>query len=149
MIERLDEYVHSLVEILVSTARKEVERSIEVERIAWEEVPHRELVDPLLVFKVEVLELVQCGELMGVQSVWKNEVWLATKEVLRLAGGNFAYRCEYVRRVSCCSLNRILAPDHVVTRGFVCVDPWEVVVEVRIVRGDVPAELCRVSGKNR
>ena len=64
--QRLDEQVHPLVAVLVAAGREHVDRAVQVERVAGEEVPHHELVDALLVASVQVLELVQRGEFLDV-----------------------------------------------------------------------------------
>ena len=61
-----DGHVHALVAVLVAPGSEEVERLVEVEAVAGEEMPHREFVDALLVHPVQVLELVQRGEPLNV-----------------------------------------------------------------------------------
>ena len=86
-------------------------------------------------------------ELMSIQSVRENKVRLATQEMLGFSGGYFANSGEYVTSVSGRSFNRVLTPYGVVPGRVVWIDPREVVVKVRVIRGDVPSKLRGVSCK--
>ena len=83
-VQRLDEQVHPLVAILVAAAGEEIERAVQVERVAGEEMPHHEFVDPLLVLPMQVLELVRRGEALDVQAVGQDRIRLCGRAVSRL-----------------------------------------------------------------
>ena len=79
---------------------------VEVERVAGEEMPHHELVDPLLVLAVQVLEFVRRGEPLDVQPVGQDHIGLAAEQFLRFERGDFADGREDRRRVGRRPLDR-------------------------------------------
>ena len=87
---RFDEQVHPLVAVFVAAAGEEVERVVQIERVAGEEMPHDEFVDRLLVLAVQVLEFVQGGEALDVQPVGQDHIGLAAQQFLRLEAGDLA-----------------------------------------------------------
>ena len=82
--QRLDEHVHSLVAIFVAAAGEQIERVVQIERVAGEEVPHHEFVDALLVLLVQILEFVRGGEALDVQAVGQDRVGDAARATGRL-----------------------------------------------------------------
>lgn len=79
--ERLDEYVSAFVAELIAAGRKHVERFVEVEVEVAVEVSAHKLVYLVLGQGVQVLELVQGGELLDVETVWRDHLCFALEEV--------------------------------------------------------------------
>ena len=88
--QRFDEKVGPFVAELVAAGDEEVQRLIKVKIVVSIEVAPDKLVDLLLGQRVQVLELVQSGELLHIQSIWCHNTGLPLQQEFRL-------QCRYVR----------------------------------------------------
>lgn len=72
--KRLDEHIHTLVPVLVSSGSEQVDGVLEVKVIMTVEVTPDEIVDLLLGLDVQVLEFVHRGEFDDVETVGQDTV---------------------------------------------------------------------------
>ena len=84
-----DEEIHSLVEIFVSARGEKIERAVEIETVAREEMPHYKFVNALLVLPMQMLKFVHGLETLNVQPIGQNRVGMPAQEFFCFDGGYF------------------------------------------------------------
>ena len=137
-------YVEPLVAVLVPPGREHVERTVEVERIAREEVPHHELVNPLLALAVQHLKLVRGGEAFDVQAIRQERIGGPAEEVLGFERGNAGHGRKHVRCPGRGPLQRMAMAEAVCVRNAASVDIGQMVVQIDVRRTEAAPDERRV-----
>jgi hypothetical protein len=143
----LEAQVEALVAGLETARGEKVEGAVEIERLAREEVAHRELVDRFLVLGVDGLEVGAQVVAVDVDPVGREEVGLAAQQPGALLGGDGRDRGEHVAGPGAGALQLVGGRDRVVGGGGVGVQVLQALVEVLLVGGGVASHLGGVGGE--
>ena len=147
--EAFDEDVGSFVSELVASGNEEVERFVNVEVEVAVEVAPDKLVDLLFVDGVQVLELVQGGELLDVESVGCDDVGLPLEQMHSLQSRDLRDGGESVGQVGSSPLHAVAVVDLSFASLFIDVEVVQVVVKVDFAGTEVAAQQSGVRGENR
>ena len=146
--KRFDEHVDTFIPVFVTTGSEEVEGLVRVKVVVSIEVASNKVVDTLLVLLMEILELVSSGELLDVQTVWQNTVWLSLEEMLALVGSDVGDCGEDIAGVGGGAFYAIPVVDTSLSSLCVNIEILEVVVKVDITSTQVTTKKSSVSGEN-
>ena len=80
--QRLDEHVDTLIPVLVTTSREEVQSLVQIKVVVTVKMAAHKVVDALLVGLMQVLELVGSGELFDIETIGKDTIGLALEQML-------------------------------------------------------------------
>ena len=75
--KRLDKHINTFIPKLISTSSEEIQSVVQIEIVMTIEMTSDEIVNLLLGLNVEVLELVHSSELLDVETVGEDSVWLS------------------------------------------------------------------------
>lgn len=146
--QRLDEHVDTLIAVLVTTCGEEVQGLVGVEIVVAIEVTTDKVVDSLLVYLMQVLELVGCRELLDVQTVGQDTIRLALEQMFTLVSSDMRYGCEDICGVSSTAFYAVAMVNASLSGLGVAVKVLQVVVEVDRAGAEITTEEGCVGGED-
>jgi hypothetical protein len=146
--QRLDEHIHAFVAILVAASREVVEGVFKIEVQMSIKVTPNEFMNLLLLNRVEVLEFVNRGKLLHVETVGQDTVRFTLQQMLAFERGDVRHGCEDIGSMSSGSFNAISVVYASLAGLGVDIKVLQVVVEVDRACAQVPAEEGGVRGED-
>lgn len=146
--QRLNEHIHTLISVLVTSSSEEVESLVRVKIVVSIEVAADKIVDALLVGLVKVLELVGSAEFLHVQTVGQDTVRLTLEQVLTFVCSDVRDGGEDICRVRRTALYAITVVNASLASLCVHIEVLQVVVEIDGASAEVAAEEGSVGGED-
>src|SRR5690606_25900412 len=134
---------------LEATTGEEEQRLVQIERVAREEVPHREATDALLVLRVQSLKVVPDIVTFSVDAVGRDDVRATVEELVALFARDGRHGGEHCARLSAHLFDAMLRADPEVFGFRNVIDTMQPLVQVVATRSDVASQQCGVGGKER
>ena len=146
--QRFDEHVNTFISVFVSSSSEEVEGFVGIEIVVSIEMTADKFCNAILVGLVQVLEFVGGGELLDVETVWKDAVRLSLQQMLTLVSSDMADGGENICRMSSTAFYAVSVVDTTLSGLGVNVEVLQVVVEIDRASAEVAAEERCVSGED-
>lgn len=146
--QRLDEHIHTLVAILITTSSEEVERILRIKVVVPVKVTSDEIVDLLLCLLMQVLELVCGGEFLNIQTIGQDAVGLALQKMFALVRGDVRDGGEDIGGVCGCALYAVAVVDATLSSFRIHIEKLQVVVEIDRTCAEVAAKKRSVCGED-
>jgi hypothetical protein len=146
--QRFDEHVHTLIPVLVPSRSEEVQRVLRIEVVVAVEMSSYEVIDLDLGLLMQVLELMGRRELLDVETVGQDTVWLALQEMFTFVCGDVRDRGEDIGGVRGGALDAVPVVDAALSCLSVAVEVLQVVVEVYRACTQVATEQRSVGGED-
>ncbi|KAF1764284.1 hypothetical protein GCK72_004231 [Caenorhabditis remanei] len=109
--QRFDEHVTAFIREFVTAGGEKVEGFVQIEIQMTVEMTANELIDLLLVLSVQILELVESGELDDVETVRRENIGLSAQEMLGFETRDLGDGGEDVSGLACGTFQTVLVVD--------------------------------------
>lgn len=146
--ERLNEHVDTLISVFVSSCGEDVQRIVWVKVVMSVEVAANKVVNLLLRYLMQILELVHGGELGHVETVGQDTVGFPLQQMLRLEGSDVRDSREDIARVGGSPFNAVSVIDASLASLCVYVKVLQVVVEINGASAEISSEESGVRGED-
>lgn len=141
-------HVDTLVTVLVSTGREEVESVFRIKVVVSVEMSSNEIMDFLFRLLMQILKFVHGRELGDIETVGQYAIRFSFQQVLTLVGSDMRNSGEHIAGMSSGTLNAVSVVYSSFSSFSVNIKVLKVVVEIDGTGAQVSAKKGSVGGKN-